>query len=385
MSHRARGAVIAFWMFSLMACRKPAPPPPPAAESSKRIVELTPQGMQNAEVRVAKLTPQTYRPRLSTTALINADPQDIARMGGRVSGRVAAIHVKLGDTVRKGQPLVEIDAVELHQVATEYLTAVARAKEAEDALGRQQQLVAERVGAIADLRRAEANAEAARATLREADEHLHFLGLSDETIRALRTGSSHGSVRSILRAPIEGRIAALSVSLGQVLNGTEDVVTVIRSNTVQAMLRVYERDIASVQLGTAVELKVPGYPERVFTGTVAAVGDLVDLATRTVEARVAIGNPDGVLKPGMSAVASVALRGGPAELWLPTEAVSEHGTERLVFVKVGDRRFEARPVVVGPEQGGMLPIRSGLESGTEVAVQGAFALRGQLERAELEE
>ncbi len=194
MSHRVREWAVIFSIAVAAACHKPPPSLPPAPETNKRVVELSPEGMQNAEVRTAKLTPQTYRPRLVTTALISADPQDIARLGGRVSGRVAAIHVQLGDPVRRGQPLVEIDAVELHQVATEYLTALARAKEAEDALLRHKQLVAERVGAIVELRRAEANAEAARAALREADEHLHFLGLSDETIRSMRAGSSHGSV-----------------------------------------------------------------------------------------------------------------------------------------------------------------------------------------------
>lgn len=388
MTHYAPRFASACSLFLLLLgaeCHKPAPPPAPAPEAPKGIVELTPEGVQNAEVRTAKLTPQTFSPRLVTPAMLNADPQAIARMGARVSGRVAAIHGKLGDPVRKGQPLVEIDAVELHQVATEYLTALARSKEADDALSRQQQLVAERVGALADLRRMEANAETTRATLREADEHLHFLGLADDTIRALRNGSSHGSARSVLRSPIDGRIAALTVSLGQVLTGTEDIVTVSRSDTVQVMLRVYERDLARIAVGVAVEIKVPSYPERVFTGTIAAVGDLIDPTTRTTEARVALANPDGVLKPGMSAVAAIALRSDPSRLWLPVEAIQPSGVDRIAFVRIGERRFERRRVGVGPEQGGMVPVLSGLESNTEVVIHGAFALRGQLERAELED
>lgn len=368
-------------------CKKPAPPPAPEAPAaaSKQIVELSEEGLRNAEVRTAKLSPQTFGPRITATATIAADPKDIARLGARVSGRVMAILVKLGDEVAKGQPLVEIDAVELHQVSMEFLTAAARVKEADDALSRQQQLVAERVGALADLRRAEANATAAHATLSEAEEHLHFLGLTDDGIRTMRNGSSHGSERSVLRAPFAGRVAALTVALGQVLSGTEDIVTVTRSSTVQALLRIYERDLAHIATGTQVEIRVPSYPGRAFAGTIAATGGVVDGATRTMEVRAAIADPSGALKPGMSATAAISLRNEGPKLYLPTTAVLTDGAEHFVFLRIGERRFESHPVVVGPEQGGVLPIESGLSSGAEVVVHGAFALRGQLERAELEE
>jgi cobalt-zinc-cadmium efflux system membrane fusion protein len=383
-----RGAkALWFALLCLVAdgCRKPEPPPPAAPLPSKSIVELSAEGMQNAQVQTAKLLPQTFGPRLTTWATLTAAPQDIARLGARVSGRVVAIHVQLGDAVQKGQPLVEIDAVELHQVSTEYLTAVARAKETDDALARQKQLVAERVGALAELRRAEANAAAAHATLSEADEHLHFLGLTDDAIRALRAGSSHGSERSVLRAPFAGRVAALSVALGQVLAGSEDIVTITRAATIQAILRVYERDLAGIAEGTPVELKVPSYPDRPLRGTLVALGGLIDASSRTIEGRVAIANEDGALKPGMSATAVLPLRSAAPKLYLPAQAVQTDGVERVVFVAIGERRFEARPVVVGPEQGGVVAIESGLQSGTEVVVHGAFALRAQLERAALEE
>jgi cobalt-zinc-cadmium efflux system membrane fusion protein len=340
--------------------------------------------MKNAEIRTAKLTPQAFTPRLTTTATIAADPRNIARLGSRVAGRVAAIDVRLGDRVQRGQALVEIDAVELHQVSTEYLTAQARAREAVDALARQKQLVAERVGALQDLRRAEANAEAATATLHEAEEHLRFLGLGNEAIARLRGGSIHAVERSIIRAPIAGRVSTLTVTLGQVLAGTEDLVTITRSDDVWATLRVYERDLGNLAVGGSVEIQVPSYPDRIFIGKTAGIGELVDPATHTIEARVALPNPDGALKPGMSATASIALKSRATELWLPSEAVQPHGTDRAVFAVVGERRFEARPIAVGAEVGGMVPVSSGIAPGTEVVVHGAFALRGELERAELE-
>ena len=85
-----------------------------------------------------------------------------------------------------------------------------------------------------------------------------------------------------------------------------------------------------------------------------------------------------------AATASIWLKAADATLWLPAEAVQPHGVDRVVFIRVKERRFEARPVTVGPERSGFVPVTSGLQEGTEVVVHGAFALRGELDRANIE-
>lgn len=369
----------------LVCCQSaPATAPAPAVPAQATVLKLTADGLANAQVQTTALQERSFSPHLETTATITADPQHMARVGSHMAGRVAAIKVRLGDSVRMGQPLVEIDSVELHHVSTDYLTALARAREATDALIRQKQLVEERVGPMQDLRRAEATAQTADATLREAEEHLHFLGLDDAAVEALRSGKTDGPLRSVLRAPIAGRVEALSVILGQVLTGTEDLLTIMLLDKVWATLRVYERDLPDVARDAPVEVRVPSYRNRVFTGQIESISDLVDTATRTVEVRARVGNPEGVLKPGMSAVAAVALQAGTQGLWLPMEAVLAYGTDRLVFVKTGEGQFVPHKVAVGLERGGYVPVTSGLQAGSEVVTHGAFALRGELERNELQ-
>ena len=373
-----------------LACKAPAPPAtnphgPTRAERLSRQVELTETGLQNAEIRWAPLFPQTFSPHLNATATIAADPQAIARVGARMAGRVGAIRVRVGDTVKLDQPLVEIDTVELHHVSTEYLMALARAREANDALARQKQLVAERVGALQDLRRAEAAQEVTEANLRETEEHLHFLGLDDSTVDALRSNTQSGPLRSVLRAPIAGRVEALGVSLGQVLTGTEDVLTIMQLKQVWAVLRIYEHDLGAISTEAPVEVSTVGYPGRVFHGRVDAIGDLVETTTRTVEVRVAIDNQDGALKPGMTATAAVSIKAQEATLWLPLEAVQASHGQKVVFVKTGERHFLARPVTLGAERGGYVHLVSGVQAGENVVIHGAFTLRGELERSELEE
>ncbi|MEI8255482.1 MAG: efflux RND transporter periplasmic adaptor subunit [Deltaproteobacteria bacterium] len=370
------------------AATRPAPATPPADAGSRahtEVIELTPEGLVTAQVTVERASPDSFAPHLRIAAEIQADPQRMAHVGARSGGRIVAIAVHLGDAVRRGQAIAEIDTVELHQVSMEFLTSIARSRQANDNLTRQQELVRERVGAQADLRRAEADAAAASAALREGEEHLHFLGLTEGQIRQLRARTSHGEARSTVRAPIDGRVEGVHVSLGQVVSGTEDLVTLAQLDTVWASMRVYERDAVDVRTGTTVEITTPGAPGVTFRGTVAFVSSIVDPITRTFEARVSLANAEAQLRPGMSATATVAVRSATSQLWVPVEAVQAHEGDRVVFVQLGDRRFGPRTVRVGEERNGWVPVLEGIAAGDPVVVRGAFMLRGELERAALEE
>ena len=358
--------------------------PEVAAMGADPTVKLSAEGVENAQIQVVTVQAHTFSPRLVVGASISADPQNMAKVGAHMSGRVAGIHVGMGDTVKRGQALVDIDTVEIHHVTTDYLTAVARAREATDALARQKQLVTERVGALQDLRRAEAAAETANATLHEGEEHLHFLGLTTAQIDAIKHGTAAADLHSVVRAPISGRIDALSVALGQVLVGTEDLMTILQPDAVWATLRVFERDLPNVQNGAAVDVRVTSYPERKFVGTVKSLSNLVDPATHTVEVRVQLENADETLKPGMTAEAGITLQASSASLWLPIDAVQQHGADRVVFTQTHERTYKALKVVVGDERGGYVPVTAGLPSATPVVVHGAFALRGELERSEIQ-
>jgi len=368
---------------AVMGCHEKTSTAPAMLDAGARVVVLTPEAMVNAEVKTTQLQPGTFSPRLRTTATISGDSKSIARIGSRVPGRVAKVNVSLGDRVKKGQALVELDAAETHQVTLDLATAQARSIAANDALARQKLLLAERVGAEQDLRRAEAEATAASAALHEAREHLRFLGFSDRDVQRAGSPGEHAE-HSIVRAPIDGQVAALDVSIGQVLLGNEDIVTVAQVDKLWVDLRIYERDLALVVRGSRVEVRVPAYPDRAVFGTLTFVGDLIDPVTRTVPARAALEEP-GPLRPGMTATAFITERAVSGALWLPIEAVQKAEGEPTVFVRVGERRFEPRRIAVGAERGGFVPVRRGISAGSDVVTHGSLALRGELERAALEE
>ncbi|MCL2725568.1 MAG: efflux RND transporter periplasmic adaptor subunit [Polyangiaceae bacterium] len=373
--------IVLLGLVLLASCKKVDPPVPVADAGSEITVELTSEGLATAHVRTEKVGPGTFTPRLRLAGSIVGDPKHVAEVGARVSGRVVAIRVVLGDRVKRGQVLAEVDTVELHQVVLEYRTAVAKAKSAQDTLARQKQLVDERVGPIQDLRRAEAAAAEAEAALTESREHLKFLGLTDTDVAQIRTGT--GDAKSRIMSPIDGRVAMLNLTPGQVLTGSETIAVIADLDPIWAQVRVYERDLQTIRPDAAATVAVPAYPDRTFDGTIAFVSDVLDSKSRSAEVRIRLVNEDGALRPGMSANAFTARRAGDQSTWLPVAAVQPHEGARIVFVRTGERRFQARRVIVGEEQGDYLPVESGLGPDDDVVVEGAFTLRGELERAAL--
>lgn len=355
-------------------------------------VQLTGSSLQNAGILLQTVTEGGFGPRLEVPATIEADPQQVSRMGARAPGRVVALSVSMGAHVNVGDPLFELATIELHQVTTEYLVAIARSRQAEDALRRARAMAQEHVGPVADLRRAEADSAAARATLHEAEEHLHFLGLRERDISRIRASSSHGQARSIIRSPMEGTVTAINAAIGQVLQGNEEVVVISRIDRVWANLHLYERDITRVRVGARVTVQLSGMIESAApTGTLSFVSQMLDPSTHTGEGRVLLENSQGVLRPGMTATGYIELPTEPHQVWIAQQAVQSHEGHSIVFVPsetedAGEtREFEARTVSVGEERGGRVPVLEGLRVGESVVVQGAFVLRGELERGELAE
>jgi len=149
---------------------------------------------------------------------------------------------------------------------------------------------------------------------------------------------------------------------------------------------INEKDLAKVHKGQAATVFVGAFPDLKLKGRITYIADLVDEATRTVKARVEVANPGRKLKPEMFASVELTLPGVSTTLAVPEEAVQEIDGKKVIFVTddKGDE-FAPRNVEPGRTVGGMIEIVSGLKEGERYAVKGAFILKSELKKGELEE
>ncbi|MCC6316608.1 MAG: efflux RND transporter periplasmic adaptor subunit [Gemmatimonadaceae bacterium] len=313
---------------------------------------------------------------LSVTGAITYDANRVSHVGSRTDGRVVELGVDLGSRVRRGQVLVELESPEVGQIRADEQQAEALVRIARENFERERRLEQQGITSRKELLEAEADLRRAEAALRSATDRLRVLG------------AGHGDGGHFdLFAPFDGVVVTRNMSLGQMASPTDTLVTIADLSRVWIELDIFERDFARVRPGQAVAVTTAAYVDRRFPGRIVYVADVLDPAKRTARARVEIPNGDGALKPGMFATATIAVPAGAnAVVVVPDDAVQDvegqpsvfvpgdtPGEFRVVPVEVGDRLVDRRIVV-----------RSGLVAGARVVVRGAFVLRSELARAELQ-
>lgn len=300
---------------------------------------------------------------LTTTKVVDGQVSGEFRAVGRVvvdETRVRKVNVKvdgfveklfvdfMGKPVAKGAPLFSLYSPEFVSAQREFLLALKTQKAL--AGGTMQ-------ASGGDL------LDAARRRLslwdvpKEAVENLERTG---EVLRALT-----------LRSPISGVVTAKNVVEGARITPSDIPFEITDLSSVWVQVDIYEAEIARAKVGMSAELTISTYPGRVFKGRVAFVDPLMDPKTRTARVRLEVPNPKGELKPEM--FGEVVLRGqGHKGILIPLDAVLDAGTSKVVFIALGDGKFEPREVTVGAGAGENVEILSGLKSGDEVVTRANF-------------
>jgi membrane fusion protein, heavy metal efflux system len=276
------------------------------------------------------------------------------------SGRVVAIHARLGDTVKKGQLLLTIRSDDVAGGFDAYRKAVADELLARKQLNRAADLYAHGGIAEQDLEVAQDAADDAKVTLATATEHLRLLGNDPD--------KPMGIVDII--APTAGVITDQEVTNAALVQAysSPSPFTISDLSSVWIICDVYENDLAAVRLGDTADIILNAYPGRPFKGNVSNIGATLDPSIRTAKVRIEVENP-GIMRLGMFAKAT--FRGQTTEMHtiVPSSAVLHMHDRDFVFVPAPGNKFRRMEVVGGDvltENTKLQEIKSGLKPGQQV-------------------
>ncbi len=309
------------------------------------------------------LAEATAHPSTSALVVTGTVAPDVARnvpVVSLASGRVVAIHARLGDTVQKGQVLLTIRSGDVAGGFDAYRKAVSDELLARKQLNRAVDLFAHGAIAEQDLEVAQDTAADAKVTLETATEHLRLLGNDpDKTM---------GIVDIV--APITGVITDQEVTNAALVQAysAPSPFTISDVSSVWIVCDVYENEMANVRLGDTAEITLNAYPDRPFKGRVSNIGMILDPSIRTAKVRIEVQNP-GIMRLGMFAKAT--FRGQTTEMHtvVPASAVLHMHDRDFVFVPAPDKKFRRLEVVSGDplaENTNLQEIKRGIQPGQQV-------------------
>jgi RND family efflux transporter MFP subunit len=354
--------------------------PQPVSMNEQRLT-LTPEQLRSVQLKIETVgeAPSTEAAGQMATGVVQANSYKETPVVSLVGGIVRSVGGELGQTVGRGQRLAVVFSNELADAQTRYLTALAVLDEHHRHHTRTMKLLEIGAASRQELETATSQLRDAESNLANLRQKLMLLGMSPQRIASLKSTSQVSSEVSVT-APNAGTITSRSVNPGEVIEANKELMRVTDLSIVWVVGQVYEKDLATVRVGSGANVTSDAYPGQVFRGRVTYVDPKIDPATRTAQVRIEIANPRQMFKIGMFVnVAFGAL--GVAEKTMPIvpkDAVQTIGNQQFVFVATDkSNEFVMRPVSLGFESNGFFPVIQGINAGDRIVTQGSFLLRAE--------
>lgn len=321
----------------------------------------------------------------------------------KVNGRLQDVHVRLGDRVRRGQPIAKVEDREIreqvHQAEAAHRVAEATIRQRE-----------------ADLKLAQTNLERNRSLLdrqllprqtyddtdarhQAAIAQLDLARAQFEQSKARLDELRINLANTVIASPVEGFIGKRYLDPGAAVSPNAPVASIVDIRTVRMVVNIIEKDLKRLHTGMDAQVQVDAFPGEQFVGRVSRVAPVFDPQTRTAEMEIEVPNQSFRLKPGMFARVELTVDNRPNALTVPRAAIVDVDGKSGVFVAgpastgagqgapapasgnaqgagaSGAMAARFVPVVLGIRDAEVVEVTAGLTEGTRVVTTGALALK----------
>ncbi len=384
-------AGFAIWLFWPGKAGKPVPAPrsvsfdepakQPAAIIADQKLVLTPEQTRSAGLQTETVgeRPTTDAAGQMATGGVQANSYKETPVVSLVGGIVRSVRGELGQNLKRGQTVAVVFSNELADAESRYLTALAALDEHHRHHMRTMKLVEIGAASRQELEEASSKYREAESEVANLRQKLMVLGMSSSRIDALNSTAQISSEVTV-PSPSSGTITSRSVNPSQVIEANKELMRVTDLSTVWVVGQVYEKDLATIHVGSGANITSDAYLGRVFRGRISYVDPKIDQATRTAQVRIELRNPGQALKIGMYVnvafgALGVAERTTPV---IPKAAAQSIGNQQFVFVATDKpSEFFLRAVRLGTESNGVYPVLEGLRVGERVVTEGSFLLRAE--------
>ena len=387
---------------ALCSCQsKKAEPQPDATQKVKEkssTITLDQEAQQKGHIAVESLHTKDVAESTTAPGQLTVNEDRTWHVGAIATGKIEDLTARVGDPVRAGQILGRIHSHDVHEARAGYQQASVELRRAQAAevyskrlRDRAQRLLELKAGSRQDLETAEAEVRNSQAAIEKAQsevvkERSHLTEILHIPVDDPASGAKGSEQDGIpIVAPASGVVLERKTTVGSVVSASDELFTLSNTSSLWMIAAANEVDLSRLRPGQTVRISVRAYPDREFPGRILKLGEQLDATTRTLQIRILVPNPNGLLKPQMYATASLQQGGKRPVLLLPQEAIQDLNGIPAVFVRLSANEFEPRTVKTGRHINGETEIVEGLKPGDTVVVKGSFVLKSQLLRRTLQE
>ena len=304
-------------------------------------VSIDPSITQNLGLRLASVTRGTAASNLEVVGSLALNSRDVAVVQARSDGFVERVYARAEeDVLEAGAPLADL-------LVPAWVSA-------------QEDYLALRTAGDSGL-------------LSAARQRMRLAGMPPALITQVERSGRLQTLWTVT-SPIGGVLQQLDVREGMTLAAGQTLATINGLRTVWLEVAVPEAEGSGLSEGQQVEARLPALPGEVLNGRIAAILPQANLDSRTLRVRVELANPDGRLRPGLTAQVRLTRPAARDALLVPSEAVIRSGRRALVMLAEAEGRYRPVEVRLGAEGEAQVEVLEGLAEGQQVVASGQFLL-----------
>ncbi len=286
---------------------------------------------------------------ITLTGQVDFNNDNLAKIYPVVSGNISDVNVMLGDYVKQGQVLGVITSSEMAGYSRDYISAKTNLGLAEKNVDATQDMLNSGLSSQRDLINAQASYEQAKSEMARVSSIMKINGGNGDNY--------------IIRSPINGFIVEKNVTNNMFIraDNNANMFTISNLNNVWVMANAYESNISNVHVGDSAIVSTLAYPDKVFSGKVDEIMNVLDPANKVMKVRVVLSNPNYLLKPQMFANVTITNKENTSALCISSQALIFDNSQYYVLVYKSRADIEIKPVQIISTIGNKTYISSGIE------------------------
>lgn len=320
--------------------------------------------LQKIETQI--VSTENYSEELSTSGTIKAIPNKYAEIAAPFAGRITKSFIRLGQRIKKNDPIFEINSPDFFEASKVYFQAKQEMQLAKKNLKRQQDLTNNGVGIQKDLEESEVNFAIKERDFENAKLSLKVFQVSPKNLvlgQAL-----------IIRSPIDGEIIDNNIVIGQYIKEDEEPVALVSElDKVWIVGQVKEKDINKINIESDVNVCLTAISDKNIKAKIYHISDILDEETRSVKVYIECDNSDRIMKPGMYVRVNF-IHTPKEEILIPSSSVLQMEDNNYVFVEVEKNAFIKRNITTKTTNTNKLIVLSGLKKGEKIVSSGSYFL-----------